>query len=190
VKKTGLPWLASSKTSPTVPPPYPRSGGPLCNNPFPPPICRLQYAPTRVVLPVCIIELDDALGHRALVREDRRRVQGSFGQAGITGCNVLIGRDDADVAPCSTEVEVFGNLLLVEEAVVATAHMLPTTKFDFEIRDSVREAETALCNFKPIALHENHIPSARNEPNLKFFNHELERRPFLQSERTRIRSAG
>src|SRR5258708_29296618 len=41
---------------------------------------------------------------------------------GVTGRDVVVRRDDADVVRGAAHIEVLGHLLLVEEAVVATAH--------------------------------------------------------------------
>ena len=38
------------------------------------------------------------------------------------GCDVPVGRDDADIVRDAADMEVLGDLLFVEEAVVATAH--------------------------------------------------------------------
>ena len=41
----------------------------------------------------------------------------------VTRRHVVVRRDDADVVRCVPHMEVLGNLLLVEEAVVAAAHI-------------------------------------------------------------------
>jgi hypothetical protein len=43
---------------------------------------------------------------------------------GITGRNVVVRRDDADIVCGAAHVKMLGNLLLIEEAVVTTAHEL------------------------------------------------------------------
>jgi hypothetical protein len=41
---------------------------------------------------------------------------------GVTGSHIPVGRDDADVVRGAAHMKVIGDLLFVEEAVVATAH--------------------------------------------------------------------
>jgi hypothetical protein len=63
-------------------------------------------------------------------------------QAGVTGRDVVVWRDDADVVRDAAHVEVLGGLLLIEEAVVAAAHGLERDVLDFEVDPSVFRVET------------------------------------------------
>jgi hypothetical protein len=49
---------------------------------------------------------------------------------GVSGSDVPVGRDDADVVRGAAHMEVLGDLLFVEETVVAAAHRLSICPFD------------------------------------------------------------
>lgn len=46
----------------------------------------------------------------------------------VAGCHVVVGRNDADIICGVSHVEVLGNLLLIEETVVAAAQRLHSSK--------------------------------------------------------------
>jgi hypothetical protein len=73
---------------------------------------------------------------------------------GVTGSDVPVGRDDADVIREAAHMEVLGGLLLIEEAVVATAHRL----FGAENREgtSFAVARHLTHHCSPVAVERAH----------------------------------